>query len=56
LSFLSPLINNTGTIAFYATKVGVGNGILTGPSFENNAIFNETSVALQRDQLVFRVQ
>jgi hypothetical protein len=44
LSFLSPLINNNGTVAFYATKAGVGNGILTGPSFENNAIFNETGV------------
>ena len=44
LSFLPPLINNNGTVAFYATKAGVGNGILTGPSFEANAVFTDTGV------------
>ena len=43
LTFLSPLLNNNGTVAFYATKAGVGNAILTGPSFEANAYVSDAT-------------
>ena len=48
LSFLSPLVNNNGTVAFFATKAGIGSGILKGQDFTADAIFNEENVGPYR--------
>jgi hypothetical protein len=43
VTFGSPVLNNSGSIAFDATKYQVGTAILTGPDFFNDAFVNSAA-------------